>query len=152
MAEILDRTVKDLEDKFADQPLLKAQILHALGETYWGLGLYGDAEKLHKQSLEIRQRVLGRTHSDTLGSMNNLAVAYRSAGRTQEAIQLLEETLRIVRETLGAEHPNTLNTMNNLAAPTWTPGALQRRSSCSNKRFASSASTWARNNPRRSSR
>ena len=109
VAEILDRTVKDLEDKFADQPLLKAQILHALGETYWGLGLYGDAEKLHKQSLEIRQRVLGRTHSDTLGSMSNLARAYRSAGRTHEAIQLLEEILRIGAKHSGAEHPNTMN-------------------------------------------
>ncbi len=115
VAELLDRTVKDLADKFVDQPLLKAHILHALGQTYQGLGLWDDAEKLYQESLEIRQNALGRSHRDTLASMNNLAVTYQAAGRNHEAIPLSEETLRLRREKLGPEHPDTLTSVNILA-------------------------------------
>ncbi len=76
VAEVLDRTVAELQDRFTDQPPVKAQLLNALGETYLGLGLYGEAVKAHQESLEILQRVLGPEHPDTFKSMSNLAVAY----------------------------------------------------------------------------
>ena len=41
MAEVLDRTVAELQDKFTDQPPVKAQLLNALGETYPGWGCMG---------------------------------------------------------------------------------------------------------------
>ena len=39
------------------------------------------------------ERVLGADHPDTLNARNNLAIAYRDAGRTAEAITLDEQTL-----------------------------------------------------------
>ena len=36
-------------------------------------GRYAEAEKLHRETLDIRRRVLGPEHPDTLMSMNNLA-------------------------------------------------------------------------------
>ena len=37
-------------------------------------GHYAEAEKLYRETLDIRRRVLGPEHPDTLWSTNNLAV------------------------------------------------------------------------------
>ncbi len=58
---------------------------------------------------------LGPDHPDTLGSMNNLANAYRDAGRLSEALALYEETLKLRKTKLGPDHPATLQSMNGLA-------------------------------------
>ena len=41
---------------------------------------------MHEQNLANRERVLGTDHPDTVTTRNNLATAYREAGRTAEAI------------------------------------------------------------------
>jgi O-antigen/teichoic acid export membrane protein/tetratricopeptide (TPR) repeat protein len=61
------------------------------------------------------QRVLGSDHPDTLTARNNLAVAYREAGRAAEAVPLLEQSLGALEQRLGFEHPDTVVTRNNLA-------------------------------------
>ncbi len=58
---------------------------------------------------------LGADHADTLISMNDLALAYRDAGRLAEAVPLFEDALKRRQATLDPDHPETLNTMNNLA-------------------------------------
>ena len=70
---------------------------------------------MYEQTLADRERVLGPDHPDTLTSRNNLAVAYRDAGRTAEAITLHEQTLADRERVLGPDHPDTLTSRNNLA-------------------------------------
>ena len=78
-------------------------------------GRYGEAEPLYKEALQVREKVLGKEHPDTLTSMNNLAALYESQGRYGEAEPLLKEALQVLGEVLGEEHPYTLSSMNNLA-------------------------------------
>jgi len=52
--------------------------------------------------------------------MNNLAVSYRSLGRTKEVAQLHQEMLEIRKRALRPEHPDTLRSMNGLAASYWS--------------------------------
>ena len=61
------------------------------------------------------ERVLRPDHPDTLTSRNNLANAYRAAGRAGEAIPLHEQTLAALERVLGPDHPDTLTSRNNLA-------------------------------------
>ena len=68
-------------------------------------------EQLHAAS----ERVLGPDHADTLASRNNLANAYRNAGRADEAITLHEQILATRERVLGPDHPDTLQSRNNLA-------------------------------------
>ena len=56
--------------------------------------------------------------------MNNLAMAYRDAGRPTEALPLLEETLKLQKAKLGPDHPDTLDSMNNLAMAYQAAGRL----------------------------
>ena len=58
---------------------------------------------------------LGPDHPSTLASRNNLADAYRDAGRLDEAIALHEQNLIDLTHILGPHHPNTLTSRNNLA-------------------------------------
>jgi tetratricopeptide (TPR) repeat protein len=62
-----------------------------------------------------QERLLDPDHPDTLTTRNNLANAYRDAGRAAEAIPLHERTLADRERVLGPDHPDTLATRNNLA-------------------------------------
>ncbi len=70
------------------------------------------------------ERVLGADHPQTLGSRNNLAYAYREAGRLEEAIPLFERTLADAERVLGADHPDPLISRNNLAYAYQAAGRL----------------------------
>jgi hypothetical protein len=61
------------------------------------------------------ERILGPDHPDTLGSRNNLADAYRVAGRTAEAITMQKQTLAVQERVLGPDHPDTLASRGTLA-------------------------------------
>jgi S1-C subfamily serine protease len=79
---------------------------------------------LFKHTLASRRRVLGEDHPDTLASANDLAGAYRLAGRLGEAIPLLEQTLASRRRVLGEDHPDTLASDSNLAYAYRSAGRL----------------------------
>jgi len=48
-------------------------------------GKYAEAEEMHWQALELKEKVLGQEHLSTLSSMNNLAGVLRSQGKYAEA-------------------------------------------------------------------
>jgi hypothetical protein len=63
---------------------------------------------MHRQTLQVREMVLGKDHPATLGSMHNLALSLSEQGKNTEAEALYRQTLQ-VRAVLGKDHPNTLN-------------------------------------------
>ena len=97
----------------------------------WALRCLNDLGDSFAQAIEYGQelvadceRVLGDTHPDTLTSRNNLARAYKAAGRLEEAIPLFERTLADRERVLGADHPDTLASRNNLARAYHDAGRL----------------------------
>ena len=78
------------------------------------LGRNEAARELFEQVIRIRE-VLGKTHPDTLTTMNNLALVLNRQGKYVEAEAMNRQTLEITEEVLGKTHPDTLTTMNNLA-------------------------------------
>jgi hypothetical protein len=63
----------------------------------------------------MSKAVLGKSHPETLSSMNNLASTYSDQGRWKEAEVLEVQVLEIRKTVLGEYHPNTLDSMSNLA-------------------------------------
>ena len=120
--EILDKASKDIEIGLAKDPETQAQMMHVMGDVYEKLGLYPRAQALQQQSMEIRQRVLGPEHPDTLTSMNDLALDLDDSGHYAEAEKLEREALDISRRVLGLEHPDTLMLMSNLGNTLWQEG------------------------------
>jgi serine/threonine protein kinase/tetratricopeptide (TPR) repeat protein len=87
-----------------------------LARTYFVLGQYAEAAKLHEETLAQRKTRLLPHHPDTLASMNDLANSYFKLGRDSEALKLREETLALRKATLGLDHPDTLVSMTDLAS------------------------------------
>jgi tetratricopeptide (TPR) repeat protein len=78
-------------------------------------GRWKEAEELNVQAMQMRKRVLGDEHPDTLTSMANLASTYMNQGRWKEAEELNVQAMQMRRRVLGDEHPDTLLSMSNLA-------------------------------------
>ena len=111
----LDRAAQRIEGKFARQPEVEAAIRETIGQTYIDLGLYPEARKQLERALDLRRRVLGPEHPNTLKSMNSLANVYEVEGKYAQAETLASQTLEIKRRVLGPEHSDTLKSMNSLA-------------------------------------
>ena len=88
----------------------------ALAHALWYAAELGDPQAAVSLSdaVNLLDETLGPDHPDTLTSHNNLAVAYRSAGRVSEAIPLFEQVLADSERVLGPDHPSTLKTRDNL--------------------------------------
>jgi tetratricopeptide (TPR) repeat protein len=110
----LDRSAARIAGKFGKQPLVEASIRQTMGNTYRDLGVYPDAERQMDRALELRRRVLGEEHPDTLGSMSNLALLYLYQGKYALAEPIFAKVVDLQRRVLGDGHPDTLTSMSNL--------------------------------------
>ena len=81
-----------------------------------------DSIEFYEQMLAEREWVLGPDHPYTLTARNNLAGAYKSAGRLAEAVELFERVLAEYERVLGSDHPDTLAARNNLAGAYYSVG------------------------------
>jgi serine/threonine protein kinase len=113
--EILDKASNDIDTGLAKDPDLQAQMMHVMATVYVNLGLYSQAQTLFRRAFEIRRKVLGPEHPDTLVSMDGLARTLDVEGHYAEAEELLRQSLDIERRVLGPEHPDALMSMNGLA-------------------------------------
>jgi Tetratricopeptide repeat len=59
---------------------------------------------LEVQVIDIRKKLLGEEHPDTLSSMENLASTYRNQGRWNDAEQLKDQVMDMRKKLLGEEH------------------------------------------------
>ena len=106
--------VQDYSRSLFESEQVRGYLYSAFKYAY-NLGSVYEAVELDV-AVSVVEDVLGPDHPDTLGVRNNLAGAYRSAGRLAEAIELYEQVLDECKRLLGTDHPDTLNTRNSLAA------------------------------------
>lgn len=59
------------------------------------------AMPLYEQTSELRKRILGDEHPNTLETMQNLAMSYYHFGRRQEAMPLYETDVRVPATYIG---------------------------------------------------
>jgi tetratricopeptide (TPR) repeat protein len=112
---VLDVTSKGLGEKLKGTPLVKAEIRHAVGNAYWRLGLYKQAESHLKRAFDIRKNKHGPKHLATLASANDLGWVYFLQNRHREAERLILQACENRRHLLGNEHEDTLLSMGGLA-------------------------------------
>jgi tetratricopeptide (TPR) repeat protein len=67
------------------------------------------------QAAEVERRVLGAEHPETLSSLDDLAMLYRSEREYKKADDLLASVLEARRRVLGPAHPDTTDSMVELA-------------------------------------
>ncbi|KAI7766566.1 hypothetical protein LZL87_014341 [Fusarium oxysporum] len=78
-------------------------------------GRWREKGPMDSRAWDLRRRMLGVRHSDTIWSMASLGATYHAQGRYDEAEKLKDEALALRREVLGEKHPDTIRSMAELA-------------------------------------
>jgi non-specific serine/threonine protein kinase/serine/threonine-protein kinase len=112
---VLNKAAARVAGKFDGQPEVEAAIRQTVGETYLALGLYQEGLPHLQRALELRRRVLGPEHRETLDIMQSLGVLFQHLRKFGEAEALIKQALEGERRVLGPEHAFTLNTLHSLA-------------------------------------
>ncbi|KAJ6535505.1 P-loop containing nucleoside triphosphate hydrolase protein [Mycena capillaripes] len=118
--KVLQHAVKSTDSFGAEE--LNTFVASCIELVYWEGGFWKQAEALNVAMMEIRKRVLGEEHPDTLTSIANLALTYWSQGRWNDAEALEVEVMETSKRVLGEEHPDTLMSIANLASTYWSQG------------------------------
>jgi hypothetical protein len=71
--------------------------------------------KLTEKVLEVSKRIHGEGHSETIGSMHNLAFLYRLLDRREEAMVLMKRVATMSKRIRGEVDIVTLESLRDLA-------------------------------------
>ncbi len=96
-------------------PEQQADFHNNYGNLLNAQGRYQEAEKVHRQALELRIDMFGPEHLDVSGSYNNLAIIADHLGRTEEARDLQLKSLKIKEKVLGPNAAAVAGTLVNLS-------------------------------------
>ncbi len=114
--EVLDRGAQRIGTELEDDPLVRASLMDAIGRVYQSLGLYGPADSLLSQALDVRTNIQGARHPDVAKSQTAHAMLLLDLGRFEEARDLILHALEIQREELGDAHEEIANSLYYLAS------------------------------------
>ena len=120
--QLLDEAADGAQTRFKGDPLVKAEILHTLGVTYFALGQLSNAERQLTEAVAIRTEKLGESHADTLASQYHLANSLMMLNKTEQATQLKRKVFDLRTQVLGPNHRDTLASMDSLAQSLYYTG------------------------------
>ncbi|MCW5775747.1 MAG: serine/threonine protein kinase [Phycisphaeraceae bacterium] len=121
---IFERALNAIDEQFEDQPLVRARLLQTVADTLRELGLLDRATVPQTEALEIRRRVLGDEHPDTLESLHNMGTLLYERGKLTEAEVLWRELVQSARRVLGNEDPRTLTVIESMGVLRSAQGEL----------------------------
>lgn len=134
--EILDKSSKNIDSGLSKDPQLQAQLMDVMGNVYERLGLYSRAHALLQGSTEMRRRVLGPRHPDTLRSMDGLAWLLSREGHLSEAEKLQREILEARRAASRSESPDLAMSLDHLASTLGDQGHYNEAEKLDREAFA----------------
>jgi len=79
-------------------------------------GKYDEAEMMHRQALELKERVLGKEHPSTLTSVYCLAYLLHGQEQYGDASILYQRASLGYQRILGSDHPTTLACSNHYSS------------------------------------
>jgi non-specific serine/threonine protein kinase/serine/threonine-protein kinase len=92
--ELLERGVERLRGELTEEPLIRARLLHTLGNVQRSLGRYEQARGLLEEAVELRRQERGPAHPEVLDTLVPLANTYDQLGLFERA----EQTHRTILE------------------------------------------------------
>jgi eukaryotic-like serine/threonine-protein kinase len=133
--EILDKGAEKIDKELKDSPIIQAQMMYTMGRVYQGLGLFKRSEQLLGRSVEVRKRILGPDHPDTLLSMQWWGWMIFKLGRAAEAEKVLREALAGQQRALGFENADTARSISSVGAICFLSGRLDEAEKLLNQAF-----------------
>ena len=121
----LDDAAESVDERFADQPLVCAEVHDTLRENYVRLRRWKKALHHSKIAYELFVEALGKEARETLRAKRFYGEGLDQTAEPARALLLLEETLAQQIRTLGDSHVETLYTRMALAGPLENEGRLE---------------------------
>jgi tetratricopeptide (TPR) repeat protein len=115
LLDLLDRAAEKLRARKDLEPRIEAELCWIIGVNYRAAGEAKKGIEFLERAVQLRSKLFGRDHADTLNAMNSLGVAYLAAGQYASSLALLEEALKLKQARCGPGHRSTLGFMSNLA-------------------------------------
>ncbi|HXV14148.1 MAG TPA: serine/threonine-protein kinase, partial [Candidatus Krumholzibacteria bacterium] len=114
--EVVDSTAAQMESDttFHDDPLVRADILHALGETYRTLDQYERALPLFQAALALKRSAAGDNDRTILITLNKVSQTQAESGNLEDAIVTQEEVVALSERAIGKEHEEYSARLSNL--------------------------------------
>ena len=139
--EILDRGAKSIDEKMPEPSLVRARLKRTLGDVYENLGLYHEAEPMHREAYENTVRFKGEDDEESLSARTDWATILWRLGRYAEAEPMLVDVLGRRRASLGMGHPDTLRAANAVASLWHTTGRFAQAEPLYREAFEASQRT-----------
>jgi tetratricopeptide (TPR) repeat protein len=122
------QAIEEIFQRFRSLPAIppedRAWLDNVLGNCLHSQGRPGEAEFLYRKAIKTLEAQFGEGHTETLASLNNLAVTLADQGRRKEAEELHRKVLDIRTALLGEVHPATTLSQSNLAGELYRAGKL----------------------------
>ncbi|MBD3162020.1 MAG: tetratricopeptide repeat protein [Candidatus Eisenbacteria bacterium] len=115
IVDVLDRAAEESRALSDEDPETMALLHGYLGETYYNLGMFAEAETLWTSALDVSRRAHGPDHEWSIGYETSLSQAFLNQGRMEEAEEMARSALHRASSTLGGDHEKVLVAQNNLA-------------------------------------
>jgi serine/threonine protein kinase len=144
---VWDAASENLQGKFKNIPLAEAEIHDTLGNGYWSLGLYKQAELHLKRSWDIQQAQRGLEHLAALASAHQLGWVYFAQCRYSEAEKFLTHASQSRRRLLGKEHRDTIYSTAALACVYTMQGRFQKAEELLKKTLEITRRVWGEEDP-----
>ena len=145
--ELLRRGTDRLGRDLQDQPLLRAQLLDALGGIHTDLGLYDEARPLLEEALAIRERLYGREHLEVAETLIRLGTLARLSGKG-DAVPLLRRALALREARLGRDSPEVADLLNTLGTALAVQGSSGEAELLLRRSLALRERLWGDRDPR----
>jgi tetratricopeptide (TPR) repeat protein len=103
--EVVDSTAAriDRDNAFADDPLVLADVLHALGETYVSLDVFDRAIPRFQRAVELKRSAAGDNDATTLLTLDRLSAAQAQHGDLEAAIETQKQVVALGEQVHGKE-------------------------------------------------
>lgn len=102
--DMLTRGAELVREHLHDQPVVRAKLLDALGNSYRALGDWDQAQLMLTEGLNLRQTQLGAEAVETEASLHSLARLYHERGEYPAAERLYRQLLEQREQRHGADH------------------------------------------------
>jgi tetratricopeptide (TPR) repeat protein len=113
--ERLEAGVDRLHHELSDQPVARAEFLEGIGNVYRSLGLYGQANVILQESLDLRKEYDPANRSAIALNQRNLALSLHYYGDYKAAAPLYKQALATLEEIHGPDHFEVALTKQQLA-------------------------------------
>lgn len=111
--KMLEPAAKVVRERFKDQPLVQAAVMNQIARSFEKLGRSREAEPLVREAIELRERVLGEDHPETVSSLSDHAMILLALGQQSDAEPILRRVMDLRLRMHGEDHPDALASMNN---------------------------------------